>query len=549
MVGGRVRESVEGPLNERGAVAPIFAFILLVLLIFAALATDLGAAWAERRTAQGTVDAAVMAAATEYLRPLPPDEAKTVEIVLDYVNRNSPDPEPTWMDLIPDWLECSDPARPSPFVPLAWDTDGDSVDEVFECISFDTAGLLRVRLPDTAVATFFAKIIAIDSISVSASAVAEIRYIPNRIVLPLSLPADFVEGGDQCLATAPNGLLPGDVVPCPGPAQGNFGLLDSPWFGTGDPNFTDTQGCPNDPNFNTRAPHNLAIGLDHIITAWPDPATLPPDGTWLGNNHEGADSCVNAVADNAPYVLNTQPGNTQSAGGKALLQDGFLGDDPSPTAASLPGRLRQATPTLPPSPSVNSRITFTTNTGSYDVDNVGLWEYLDQSAINNNSPCSDTMNGFAGLQGRQLTDQMMLCLASGDARFIGELLDSPRFGVVPVLNYQQGAQYGSKWWAVKEMRPVYLQTSWYHCSSGASPECRFQPNDFTSTHGAGNPYSILHNPGEGEAPPQTSNGGTPKANKFQIMGTSSVVLSWDWFHPDDLNQLHAGTPYEVFLYR
>lgn len=537
------------PLNEGGAVAPIFALIVLVLLIFAALATDLGAAWAERRTAQATVDAATMAAATEYLRPIPPDEAKTVEIVLDYVNRNSPNPEPDWTDLIPEWLWCSDPARPNGFVPLAFDTDGDAVDEVFECISFDTAGLLRVRLPDTVIKTLFAAIIDVDTISVSATAVAEIRYIETRIALPLSLPADFVEGSDQCLATPPSGLLPGDIAPCSGPSQGNFGLLDSPWFGYGDPYFTDTQACPNDPNFNTRAAHNLAIGMDHIITPWPNPATLPPDGTSLDNNHEGADSCANANADNAPYVLLAQPGNTQSGPGKALLHDGFLGDDPSPTAASLPGRLRQSTPILPQPPLVDSRLTITTNAASYEVDNVGLWEYLDQSAITNNSPCSDTSNGFAGLAGRQLTDQLMLCLASGDARFIGELLDSPRFGVVPVLNYLKGAQYGSKWWAVKELRPVYLQASWYDCSSVGAPECRFQPDQFAVTHGAGNPYSVIHNPGEGETPPQTSAGGDPTAKKFQIMGTSSLVLNWDWFDPDDLNQLYAATPFQVILYR
>ena len=534
--------------NERGAIAPIFALILVILLIFAALTTDLGAAWAVRRTAQATVDAAVMAAATEYLRALPPDEEKTVQIVLDYTNRNSPDPEPTWTDLIPEWLDCVDPDRPSGFVPLAWDTNGDAVDEVFPCISFHTTGLLRVRLPDTDVETSFAKIIDINSISISATAVAEIRYIENRIALPLSLPADFVQGNEQCLATPPSGLLPGDLAPCSGPAQGNFGLLDSPWFGAGDPHFTNAQGCPNDPNFNTRAPHNLAIGLDHIITPWPDPATLPPDGTSLGNNHEGADDCTNAIADNAPYVLNAQPGDTQTASGKALLHGGLLGDDPSPTAASLPGRLRQTTPALP-DPVVQSRMTFTTTAGSYDVDNVGLWEYLDQDMIKPNSPCSDTKNGFDGLTGRQLTDQLMVCLASGDERFIVELLDSPRFGVVPVLNYQQGAQYGNKWWAVKELRPVYLQASWYRCSSAGSPECQFQPNDFATTHGAGSPYSILFNPGEGEAPPQTSSGGTPTANQFQIMGTSALILNWDWFDPDDLNQIGTGTPYEVFLYR
>jgi hypothetical protein len=33
------------------------------------------------------------------------------------------------------------------------------------------------------------------------------------------------------------------------------------------------------------------------------------------------------------------------------------------------------------------------------------------------------------------------------------------------------------------------------------------------------------------------------------MGTSALILNWDWFDPDDLNQIGNGTPYEVFLYR
>ena len=43
--------------DESGAILPIFALMLIMLLLFAALAVDLGAAWAQRRTSQTAADA------------------------------------------------------------------------------------------------------------------------------------------------------------------------------------------------------------------------------------------------------------------------------------------------------------------------------------------------------------------------------------------------------------------------------------------------------------------------------------------------------------
>ena len=51
--------------NEDGAILPIVALLIVVLLVFAAFTVDLGAAWAERRHDQSAADAAVLAAATE----------------------------------------------------------------------------------------------------------------------------------------------------------------------------------------------------------------------------------------------------------------------------------------------------------------------------------------------------------------------------------------------------------------------------------------------------------------------------------------------------
>ncbi len=551
--------------DDSGAIIPIFALLIVVLLVFAAFTVDLGAAWAERRSAQTTADASVMAAALEYLRTTAPTEEKTVSLVIEYANLNSRAPVANWEDLIQEWDDCTE-TPPTGFAPIVANVAGTGT-RTYDCISLkNTAGeptLLRVRVPDTLVETSFARLINVNTIAVSAYAVAEIRNQESQPIMPFSLPADNATGEEQCLATPPSGLLPGDVTPCDGPVQGNFGLLDSPFFGANKPHYTMPTSCTTggNPNFNTRAPHNLAIGLDHVVISWASSDPLPADGSNVGNNHEGADDCSTAIDDNAPYVLLTQPGNTQSAGGKALLQNGFLGDDPSPTPANLPGRLRQDSQTAPPAVvglSAPARFTMTTNTRSLSVDNVALWEYLDQSAIDSNSPCystafaaTSTQTGNA-LTGRELTDQLLACLSTNNPNhepmFIDELIHSPRFVIVPVLNYNEGDQFGNKWWAVKEMKPVFLQSTWYQCSAGGDKNCYFQPNDFDLTHGGGQAYSLLYNPGEGSAPMEDSSGGVPNNSKFQIMGVSGLILDWDWLDPEVKNQIGEPVPLSVYLY-
>jgi len=520
--------------EERATILPLIAVLILVLFGFAAIGVDTSAAFAEKRQSQSAADAAVLAAALEYLSPTSPSGLDIAAQVKSYTAINAPGIPPSDAD----WAACLDPDRPAEYSPVL-DTSVTPAVAISDCISLKQVNgepaLLRVRLPDWNMPTSFAGLIGFDTVAISATATAELRYQQSTVILPFSLPAN--PASEECLATPPSGLLPGDSAPCTGPAQGNFGILDSPWFGADGPHFTTAQSCGSNPypNFNTRAPHNLALGLDHIITTWPEPPALPPIGTDVGNNSPGADSCANAQSGVVPFVLNPQPGNTQSGPGKALLQEGFLGDDPSPTTASVPGRLRQTS--SPGSSSVpDQRLDFVTNAKTFTVDNVGLWEYLlDPSGTGN--ACDD--NRFGGT-GRDLTTALLLCLANGSPRFSMDLLQSPRFAVVPVLNYLAGSQYGNKWWPVLDLVPVYIQTSWYDCTNGNPSDCLFQPEGFANT------YSVLFNP-----PCSLNNGGacvTPLTSRFQFMGLSALVLDWNMFPPEAKNQLGGNAPFEVFLF-
>lgn len=535
--------------REDGAVLPLVALMLLVLFGFAALGVDATAAYAERREAQSAADAAVMAGALQYLADTPPTGTELATLVKDYVAANwTGNKTPSNAD----WTACVDSSKPADYAAIL-DTSVSPAVPISDCISIKQVdgepALLRVRLPAYDMPTAFASIIGWNSLAISATATAELRYNENTKILPFSLPANPAD--EECLATPPAGLLPGDLGgPCTGPVQGNFGLIDSPWFGADDPHFTDTYTCQTSPNFNTRAPHNIAIGLDHVVTAHPSPQPLV--GISQANNAPGADNCASAADGTIPYILLTQPGNTQSAGGKALLQAGFIGDHPSPIpSATTEGRLRQGpslTTTYP------NRLNIDTTSWDFTMDNVGLWEYI---VADSGGQCDKDNFRPSGKVGRELTDQMWQCLGTnpGSGTFHIDLLKAPRFAVVPVLNYTSGSQFGNSWWAVLELRPVYLHSTWFDCTTTTDSECLFQPDDFvadpTFDPTDRNSYSVLFNPGEGTESPCYINAGAcvvPSTSRFQLLGLSAIVLEWDMLPPGAENQYGTSAPYQVFLH-
>ncbi|MEN8040224.1 MAG: pilus assembly protein TadG-related protein [Actinomycetota bacterium] len=544
--------------REDGSVLPLVALLIIVLFGFTAIGVDISAAYAERRQAQSAADAGVLAGALMYLDPATATGDAVAQKVKDFVAQNAPGIPPTDAD----WIACTDPDKPAEYASIE-NAGGIAISD---CISLkQVAGepaLLRVRMPNWDMPTSFAGVIGFDTVAVSATATAELRYQEEQKILPFSIPANA--DTEECMGTSPSGLLPGDfaTAPCGGPAQGNFGLIESPWFGAGDPHFTDAErNCGNSGSqetVDTRSLHHLAYGLDHLITAWPTPPAPPAVGNQNGGNDPGADSCDSADNGIVPYIIATDTGNTNSPAGRAILEEGMMGNDPSITSGSLPGKLRQ-----PSSPSSSgTRMDFVTSGWNRSLDNVGLWEYL----TNTGTPadiCDDTQFDNVGSNartGRALTTQMIDCLRNGNRIFGLDILESPRFAVVPVLNYLGGETPGTKWWAVLELKPIYLQSSWYDCTNGSDNECLFLPDDFENPPPPAPPfdptdrdqYSILFNPGEAAAdqgPCYLDAGScvTPLTSRFQMMGMSALVLEWDWI-PGAENQLGGDAPFEVYLH-
>jgi Flp pilus assembly protein TadG len=539
--------------DERGAAMVILAISVVVLFAFAALAVDLGAAWAQRRTSQGAVDAAAMAGALEYLTDSAPTSATVVDVVRDYASRNVPIPVDS-----SDWLTCTDPEGVADGFTAMTDSDGNAI----QCISLkqgatgDDETLLRVRLPNVPVNTAFASVIGFDTIDVSAVAIAEIRVDEQSAILPLSLPQDF--GAEECLGTPPSGQLHNrDTGVCTGPTSGNFGLLNSPFFEehslNGLPAFNSCGGNPY-PNFSTRAPFHLALGIDHAIQPWPTSEGAIPLGD-LNPIPTGGDTCAADTAPpEIPYVLFTETGFNFPE-----LHAGLVGSDTFDGSAS---RLRQ---TGGAGDGADERLSFVINGSSYSLDNIGLWEYLIEpntqgNANNANPKCEPTHYGGSGAIGRTATEDIVDCLEAGrlaanwNPEFSEDIIYSPRFALVPILSYSSGQFTGSEARAIVGLVPVYLHTTWYDCGNGLTPYCAFMPDDFEP----GDPlnltpadHSILFNPGEGSESPVVfaNNGSYGNPRTWQVEGISALVLDWDWLFDDAKNELGEVAPLSVHLFR
>lgn len=492
--------------DENGAIAVIVALFMIMLLAFAALTVDLGAAWAERRQDQTAADAAVMAGAIEYVRSNPTD-ADVVALVQDYVERNIGYPADAT-----GWNGC--PAPTDGFAPLA----GNNCVSLKQAGTISNATLLKVRLPDQVIETSFAKLIGFDTITVNAEAVAEIVRNPGlQGALPFVLPLD--PGTEYCLGTPPPGQAR-DV--CDGPSSGFFGTVDSPYHGTDDEPWGTTLTCTGDVNGRIRG--NTALGIDHFLKIAPDGASAA----------DGADTCdaLGGPGDAyTPHAILADPG------GLTQVSAGFIGDGPYGNL-NQPGLLRQGGGTITDWRPVPD------GSGETDLDNVGLWEHLIFSDVVSDACYFGNFDDT--VVGTQLTINMVECLKNGDVKLNNSILTSPRFALVPQIDLDQDdlAAIGpSTPINIVKFVPVYLQSTWYNCSA---TECMyFDADDAPAIR------PEIFDPGEGSAEGCVLQGSGCKNNVNLVMeGVSAFVFENDDWLPEDFNnQFNDPSAYNVYLYR
>ncbi len=218
--------------NERGAFLVLAALLLVAMLAMAAIAVDLANGRQQRRQSQATADAAALAGAQDL-----PDPAKVVTTVKSYVQQDFGIPASSWVG-------CQDADR------LANLPDSANNDQ---CISIDEAFTrVRVRVPNKNVATYFAGVLGVRTITVAADAIAEAKLKRDDRIIPATVAAAS-GSGNLCIE---NG---GNDVTCASRNSGNFGSFDARRTSLFKPSSSDQANSLR---------INYSMGVDHALTIY-----------------------------------------------------------------------------------------------------------------------------------------------------------------------------------------------------------------------------------------------------------------------------------------
>ena len=428
--------------GDRGAVLILMALLLTTLMIFAALAVDIGAARSARRKAQGTVDSSALGGGQLLITETGTLTSVTANDVADQVikiTHENMTGDATMSEegalSLPEWRnrfrDCTDPDRDATRFPV--------VSTASPCISFNTTiSRVRVRMPDLHIGTNFAGIIGVDELTTSAF--AEVDLIPSGSggVLPFGLLAGAT-GPEVCLKTGSAPVLP----PCNGPDTGNFGTLDYPFFGNpviGTPEMC-TGGGP------LRLAVNIAAGIDHRLSEY-------VSGTPVDDRASCPDLALrpNQIAGRTGMVAQT-------------LSDGLItGMDLA--GHPIPGRLTNGPWT-----------TRLAQRNSPPLDDRPLWMFLDPSLTTTDAPAS-CVGSITVIDSKA---EMAQCLvdyvaassytapifsADIDGTSGVDLLRSPRLAWVPRFHESNWGPGASDPYRILRFEPVFLQTTYFACNSG-----------------------------------------------------------------------------------
>lgn len=451
--------------TEQGASAVLITASLLLLLGMAAIAIDVGAGFNERRQAQSAADFAVLAAvafSNNDSVPVDCDAHPASDSYERALCRGAVEAMAVAQANLPgqtlDWENCEDtePARAAlfPVNPLVELTPG-SLTEI-DCIGFtaSTQGA-RVVVPQVGVDTSFGRILGINELTTTANAEALSDLIDLFNVIPFGIPAN-ADSSYECVKTGAN---PNWGACYGGPDTGNFGYMDIPAYGN--PSMgTAYDGC--NPT-NATLISNIVRGVDHPLGTHPNgvaSAGNPALQDETGNDAPERLHVCPIFGSNANEILN-QTGNVQSA----FEQGMTFGYDVSERGRLwLDGDLtiRTAGGTQPPTV----------------IDDTPLWTFLTTYAGGPSAPCP------SGGPTVSDTSSMRACLdawtASDGVIFQSAIRSARRYAFAPRLHddFTSNSTY-----LIESIAPIYLQTSYWGCSSGGGG-------------GTAGSCAIIHSPGE-----------------------------------------------------
>lgn len=487
--------------GERGASAILVAASLLLLMGFAAIAVDAGIAFSERRQQASGADVGALAAvqfAKTTLTATHPDciglsgndyaACRGAEEAVAVVDGTLPG---RYADA--DWDACKDPDKPADYVqPSA----------ISECISF-TENLQRSRvvLPGTDVDTAFSRPLGFDFIGVGAFAEAGLELDIIGGVRPFAIGPSGAGADQACFAAGDTASI--DIHPCGAGTEGNYGKLDVYLYGN--ENYPTPQICSgsNTQRFVT----NIVAGSDHPM----EPRGAKPAV------HETT-NCANIANPVNQFDVTTGISRQRTEQG---LFDGITTPPDLEGVLLCKGSLSSDTSRedYPLASYSSKECKDILGEHPEDIDHTPLWDYIRSGA-------PGTSPGGACAPG-QADDRpgMENCLdwwkgngPHSDSLFTSDVVTSPRFMAVPILDQDPGSGTSVKYNLV-EFRPVYLETIYYHCT--------------------GNSCQIVHSPGEdstGTCPNPLTNAdwscGWPQSGNMNLEAVSAFVLTLDMLPAD-----------------
>jgi hypothetical protein len=239
MVLSRIRTQIDAAARrresrgERGAILVVAALLLTSMLAMAAIAIDLANARQHQRQARASADAAALAGAQDL-----PEPAKVVATVKAYAATNFETPAGAWSG-------CSDPDHLPETPDAAIGNTCISIDESFSRV--------RVRLPQRDVPTYFAGVIGVDEVPVSAAATAEAKLKRDDRIIPATIAA-ATGAGRTCIENGGS-----NVAPCNRSTSGNFGSFNAPRLSI----YKPTSQVDNN-----ALRINYSMGVDHVLAIY-----------------------------------------------------------------------------------------------------------------------------------------------------------------------------------------------------------------------------------------------------------------------------------------
>ena len=487
--------------NEKGAAALFIASALVLLFGIAAIAIDVGAGFNERRQNQTVADVAVMAGVVEYALASAGQNVSLESIrdsVLDYAEVNLTSSY-TPQEYAAMWNSCTDPNKNAGgfnFQPLPAPTGPGWTQATVDCISIDSTGFLRVRVPDQFIDTSFARVMGFGQLSTNAAAIGQLAPSVPGGILPFAV-LGGAGSGHWCLRSdtgnqgggggqgggqggGPGGGGPGGGAapdPCSGPSTGNFGTIDAPLHGN--TVLQTSTVCAQIAQFRVLAT-NIAIGFDHPV--------FPNNGIPSVAAARNVDVCGEEFAN----ALSIDQGMGQ--GTEQGLVNGGSNDFHSPLAIPRLQNSNVGTPVVgvqldnqplwnfllndeDPIATVNGvvtvRLKYSDTIVSPHPDPGVSWAYApaicDPDTFDNGT---NDWDGDGTQDANRSWKHMHACITEyTDGSYTAQVFSSaiggtesnpvPRFAYVPQFHQTSFPQGNSDWRDIARFRAVYLQGLWF----------------------------------------------------------------------------------------